>query len=65
MVLFPYRVPGVVQPSVTAVVCLEFGLTQTFRMVIYRGLLWMEQLGLGLDASEVEVLEGVCPAYGP
>lgn len=44
VVLFPYRVPGVVQPSVTAVTCLEFGLAQTFRMVIYLGSLWMEQI---------------------
>ena len=43
VVLFPYRVPGIVQPSVTAVIRLEFGLTQTFRMVIYLGSLWMEQ----------------------
>ena len=41
-----------VQPSVTAVICLEFGLTQAFCMVIYRGSLWMEQTRV------VEVLEG-------
>lgn len=68
VVLFPYRVPGVVQPSVTAVIRLEFGLTQTFRMVIYRGLLWMEQTRVragcvGGGGSRGGWSRGVCPAY--
>ena len=52
-----------VQPSVTAVICLEFGLTQAFCMVIYRGSLWMEQTRVRAGCVGGGGSLGVCSAY--